>query len=202
MKKEINSFNFRFVAFVVLLAFTAMSCSLLGLEEPEESPDDPPVKPLPPTMFYLTADNEISEVDTGRMGFAVNEGSSYDLFDIAEELQDGRIAVHFIITKNETVSLYFSNLTASFPSEITMDLNMTGTFNAYDKKTQTFSLILSLGGLTAPPLEGLDLNKGGLTMYQDEPLYSPSLNARIRDYLIAKAVWKVVYLRIYGELSI
>jgi hypothetical protein len=206
MKKEIYSFKFRFVALVVLLAFTAMSCSLLGPEEPEE-PDATPVKPkkpLPPTMFYLTTENEISQVDMGRTGFAVNGGSSEDLLTIAEELQDGRIAVRFIDTQqNSTISLYFSNLAASFPSTIAMKLgvvDITGTFGSYHDETETFLLTLFVNDKTET-LEGLVLNKNVLTMYQDEPSYSPSLNARIRDYLIAMAVWVPIYQRIMKETS-
>jgi hypothetical protein len=199
MKKEIYSFKFRFVAFIALLSFTTMSCSLLNAPEPkeQEEPEKPPAKPKNPslpTMFYLTENYEVSPNDTNRTGFFESgEPDLASFLTIAEELPDQRIAVRFMnVAKSQTISLYFSSLTASFPNTIVMNMGasaeMTGTFGSYNENTETFSLTLSLGE-QSESVEGLVMNKSVLTMYQDDPQYTPSQNARIRDYLVALAVW-------------
>jgi hypothetical protein len=217
MKKEIYSFKFRFVAFVVLLAFTAMSCSLLNSGEPEgkekEYPDPtPPTKqkdPSMPTTFYLTETYELSETDTGRTGFFVgDEASLRDFLTVAEDLGDQRIAVRFInAAKNQTISLYFPSISATFPNKIIMDmgpeLKIEGTFGPYAGITETFSLTLAplREGGESGLMEDLVLNKNVFTLYQNDEMYTSSQNTRIRAYLIALAVWVPIQQRFAEMLS-
>jgi hypothetical protein len=205
------------MATALLLAFTVTltSCPVVSAVG-EPSPAQPwnPVIPLwpitfgppydPPmfAFFYLDG-KEPSVNDTGRTGFmAVNVPMAKRLLIVSEDVEtadtdvepadpivyfygiEGISSAAFEFARGEEKD--FPERFVIHPEDGTVT---TAEFSAYDEETSTFSVTISEGENATTTDEGLVLNSGVFSVYENDKTLSESQNLRIKNIVTSLALW-------------
>jgi hypothetical protein len=206
MKNQDYSIRFRLAAFVMLVAFTAVSCYIPTLDDtapqsrPGPIPYSGPVEiytgSATPISFYLADDYQPAEEDTGITAFALDGSDELkDFMSTAEEKETGGVVRFFDNGSGMAVSMYFSGGSA-FPNGFMLDQGedgmVRGSFSPYNEDSQSFSLTLHSEGEDPYTFDGLVMNKHILTIYEDDSSLTPGQNARVRNYVTALSVWTAI----------
>jgi hypothetical protein len=156
------------------------------------------VPPLPakPAVFFLDKNYQPTTEDTGRTGItaltvaevpSVLVSSEYSEYTGAEP-----VVRFFSRSTGETVALTFASGDSLFPynCQVTRQneapFTTNAAFSAYNSTTETFSLTREDG---AEPFEDIALNKEIFTAYQPTSEVSESQNIRMRNAVVAIALW-------------
>lgn len=189
MKKLLSKFS----ALIILTVFSYTSCFNPFFNASEEKFD--PFNPGEGTPKYAFIDENgnISEEDTGRTVFTIDDNIyTKDMLLRSEDVDDSKRVM--LSYKNYTITMFFENDIA-FPTSMVMadsSEKYYGYFSPYNEETQTFNLIVEQDN-NYDFMSNIFLDKEILVSYENDLEKTPSQNDRIHNLKVALSVYAGLY---------
>jgi hypothetical protein len=199
--KNLTAYTSRFIALLLLISFTFVSCynPIVHTGQFTPNPTPPPAVIITPgegtpRTVYLDADLNVTSIDSGRTALYVEDNKNAEgVTIVADKVDDeDRVVIHNR-NNNSAISLFFKP-DSNFPYYMVIREGQE-VINAYlsEYKTASSSYDIIFRHDDEFYSRPVVLNSSILNLYEDDPAVSASQNLRLRNITIALGLCGSLY---------
>jgi hypothetical protein len=189
----------RFIALVLLVTFTFVSCTNSFLPYTGSGIDKPTVIITPgegnPCYVYIDSDGKITEDDQGRTAlFVENNKNAKGVLIVSDKVEsENRVSISNQ-NNNSIVSMFFKP-GSNFPYQMVINQDNDiyyAYLSSYNSVNSTYDIVFEKDGEYESMLN-LVLNMNVFSAYNNDPSLDSSQNLRLRNITIALGLWGSLY---------